>query len=156
VTAPRSVLGIDAGLASFGCAHVARALRGLRGVTESPIPGIPDFELVRGRVYLPPDVREASSVAEENAWRAAHLLRWLQPVLWQAVADGAEAFYAERYEQLRQASAAAKYAAGHAILVAASALCHPRPRLQHAGYGGPAFVSGREAKRAATWRRRRS
>jgi len=142
---PRSVLGMDPGLATFGCAHVRRSdqLWDQTGIT-------PNYRLVSGRVYVPPSRMPEVTVAEENAVRVADLLRWLRPVLGQAVADGAESFAAERYEQLRQASAAAKYAAGHAALVAASSLCDPRPRLQAAGFGGPAYISGRDAKRAVT------
>lgn len=138
--APRSVVGIDPGLMTFACAHVRR-------VAGRRYEGDPVFELVSGRVYVPPSRESVGTVAEETAVRVLDLDRWLLPVLAQAVADGAESFHAERYEQLRQSSAAAKYAAGHAVLAVASSHCNPRPNPTTAL---PAYVSGRDAKRAVT------
>lgn len=136
--APRSVVGIDPGLMTFACAHVRR-------VAGRRYEGDPVFELVSGRVYVPPSRESVGTVAEETAVRVLDLDRWLLPVLAQAIADGAESFHAERYEQLRQSSAAAKYAAGHAVLTVASARTVPKPPRQDLTY-----VSGRDAKRAVT------
>lgn len=133
----RSVVGMDPGLVTFACAHVV--------ATQPVVLGAPAFRLVSGHVYVPPSRVAVGTVAEETAVRVLDLDRWLRPVLARAIADGAESFHAERYEQLRQSSAAAKYAAGHAVLTVASARTVPKPPRQDLTY-----VSGRDAKRAVT------
>lgn len=140
---PTSAVGVDSGLATTGLAHLRAT--GFVDQSEPPFP----FQLVAGRLFRS-ERGDAATVAESNAERVLALSRWLDLELRRAVAAGAESFNAERYEQLRNASAAAMYAAGHAALVGATMRCDPRPKLQAAGNGAPAYFSARDCKRAAT------
>lgn len=148
----RSVVGCDAGLVTFGLAHVARR--------EFVPPGAQPFELKLGQlplvpstgVYLArePDQTARETVAERTAHRVHELSDFLRPRLAAAVCAGAELVAAERYEHVRESAAAAKAAAGHAALVLDCARLDPRPHAQRHGCGCPEYRSARDVKRAVS------
>jgi len=146
----RSVVGCDAGLVTFGIAHVARALRG--DVDAVGAPGILPYALAGAGVYLArePDPTARETVAEQTAHRVHDLAAWLRRCLAYSVSQGAELVAAERYEHVRESSAAAKAAAGHAALVLECARLDPRPSAQRYGCGCPEYHSARDVKRAVT------
>lgn len=139
-----SAVGVDGGLATCGIAHVRRVERDVKTHVDR------DYELVAGRTFAPGSDYADSSAAEAMLLRARDLHAWARTVLGQAVLAGAESFHAERFEYVREATASAKYAAGHTALALACAQCDPRPARQRHGSGLPEYVAARDAKRAAT------